>query len=124
MTREIKFRAWHLDEKKMWIEVGTDGEGSTIIDAKHMGLQYLKGKTILMQYAGFKDKNGVEGYHKDIAEGYSKWLIEWDDNEGGFYLKSMAGYDKLPLRKLKEMRIVGNEYENPELLKESPDDKT
>ena len=51
-------------------------------------------------------------------------MIEWDDNEGGFYLKSMVGYDKLPLRKLKEMRIVGNEYENPELVEERQDAKT
>lgn len=73
----------------------------------------------VMQYTGLKDKNGKEGYFCDIASNqrYSTyWVIEWDDIEARYYLKSLAGYDPLPLRLIKEMVIIGNIYENPELL--------
>jgi hypothetical protein len=35
---------------------------------------------ILMQYAGLKDKNGKDGYCKDLVQmGPFLFIIEWDD---------------------------------------------
>jgi len=109
--RELKFRAFDKEERNfMYFDV-TDGL-KTECDDTYIRLN-VRG---IDQYIGLKDKNGKEGYHNDIAEGLGRWLIEWDDNEGGFYLKSLIGYEKLPLRKLKKMNIIGNIWANPELF--------
>jgi uncharacterized phage protein (TIGR01671 family) len=74
---------------------------------------------IFMQYTGLKDKNGVEIYEGDIicmADGpvYTVW---W--NAGGFGIKNVND-DAVQVGSLvKGFRIsevIGNIYENPELL--------
>ena len=108
--REIKFRAWSKLNKQMYPDnlctfaINPDGKVSQTWGIYTHDL-------VLMQYTGLKDKNGVEAFHKDIVEGHSRWLIEWDENEGNYYLKSLVGYDKFPLRKLTGMSIIGNIYE-------------
>ena len=74
------------------------------------------------QYTGLKDKNGKEGYHKDIVDfkhtrstGY--WIVEWNDSEAKYVLRSEM-YGEIPLRKIKEAVIIGNIYENKEPLNE------
>jgi len=116
--REIEFRAWDKRTKQMFLvrEMFWLVGGLQVDDGATTQRGFAPKDFDIMQYTGLKDKNGKEGYHKDIAKGYGYWTIEWDDNEGGFYLKSLLGFDRLPARKLKEMVIIGNGYENPELL--------
>ena len=121
--REIKFRAW--DGEKMShskVEYFDDMVG---LRFEHFDIDCEK--PTLMQYTGFKDKNGKEIYEGDIlsgdfyfggtgwfdtVEGYYKLeneVVEFEDGSfraGGSYL-SYVGYD---------IKIVGNIYENPELL--------
>lgn len=95
MTREIKFRAWDDEEKmirKSWTRIAPE---------ETRGL-------VLMQYTGLKDKNGKEIYEGDILE------IEKIDGKvrgtagmGTAYSDYWAGV----------LEIIGNIYENPELLK-------
>ncbi|WP_314392164.1 YopX family protein [Leptotrichia shahii] len=130
--REIKFRAWLKEDKKM-VNVET-------MDFTDKSIQYLKKSEIinayilrresdddveLMQYTGLKDKNGKEIYEGDILffrDENMKYIVVWQD--AAFIIKSIE------IRKYSEKmcwlddteiccEIVGNIYENKKLLEEN-----
>lgn len=123
MTRELKFRAWHPAEKKMWSDVGVDDCGNAILDTRNRGLQYLKGESVVMQYTGLKDKNGKEIYEGDVlaTPGEANAVVIFV--KGSFCGKEINGWDPMnavfPLAGIitLDIEIVGNIYENPELVK-------
>ena len=104
--REIKFRVWDKKENEFTISL----------------LQYLPDGSlkaepsgILMQYTGLKDKNGREIYEGDrvkfsCIDFAAVATIEFKD---GAFRESHYGYG---LPKSHYMEIIGNIYENPELL--------
>lgn len=130
--REIKFRAWLKEDKKM---VNVEA-----MDFTDKSIQYLKRSEIinayilrregfddveLMQYTGLKDKNGTEIYEKDIVScNKYKNIVVFFEN-GCFkvrYPKNdttniICTLDTF-LEKYK-CKISGNIYENPELLEEN-----
>ena len=75
----------------------------------------------LMQYIWLKDKSGIEIYEGDIVDvNGTIYVCQWDECYMGFGffsgpVTSLGGYS------YPEMQIVGNIYENPELLEESND---
>lgn len=130
--REIKFRAWDKIEKR-WTDiehlwVNCDGTIETIIDNNENHYNILKENYIvLMQYIGLKDKNGKEICEGDILvvcnlhDGDDDvWIqptgpaipfvIEWDESEKGFYLPARVRYAPY------DYEVIGNIYDNPELL--------
>ena len=128
--REIKFRAWHPEEQKMWEDIGVCG-GDALLDTRHMGLQPLKGATMLMQYTGLKDKNGVEIYEGDVVKELCPYWAGKDDfywvgkvvyvlNPLGFIYEweTTRGVDsrRLELRNYRNLEVIGNIYQNKELL--------
>ena len=127
--REIKFRAW-LKEKKEMIDNARP-------DFFCKQLHYLRGNSAggqdvlgvstedieLMEYTGLKDKNGKEIYEGDIlfesfGEKYYKVVFENGsfraEFEGDFEEHSFDLIDVVA----QGCEIVGNIYENPELLGE------
>ena len=130
--KEIKFRAWLKEEKKM-VNVET-------IDFTDKSIQYLEKNEFinaylsrrmifddveLMQYTGLKDKNDKEIYEGDILffrDENMKYVIVWQDT--AFIIKSIE------IRKYSEKmhwlddteiccEIIGNIYENKNLLEEN-----
>ncbi len=134
--REIKFRAWDKDEKKM-LEVGMLGinfarshrsemqDGSWSVGTMDSGL-------VLMQYTGLKDKNGKEIYEGDILAYWDNSLDSWDTYRCDDYDQRTPPvilecvYEGLAfVFKSKEdsrsfvdewCEVIGNQHENPELL--------
>jgi uncharacterized phage protein (TIGR01671 family) len=147
MQREIKFRAWVKLERQMlyrgifdrnWYATPKNDEG---------GCHCVRGihpddrnELILMQYTGLKDRSGKEIYEGDII----RYNYHHDDNDTdfigeviydirkfdkgeldsfhvGFILKGIdidKSYWYTDMPNLKDTEVIGNIYENPELLKE------
>jgi hypothetical protein len=103
--REIKFRAWHKDLKEMFYNCLVNGSCWWNEDT-HYGGEH----DTLMQYTGLKDCNGKEIYEGDICRS--------DDIEAPIkYLLGAFWFGAVLLLEPKEIEIIGNIYENPELLK-------
>jgi len=120
MNREIKFRAWGDGEMQTEFEISSLG----VVGITDMFESYCSCPTwILMQFTGLHDKNGKEIYEGDIVKYqvpkyedgdliYTNRTIVGDVyfNCGMYWFGSL--HSILPTR----MEIIGNIYENPELL--------
>ena len=124
LMREIKFRAWSEDTREM-IQVAR-------LDIKEETIHYENGiksinreqelgfwwkPYILMQYTGLKDKNGVCIYEGDIVRYFKNELAVIVYQNGGVDIRSLSWRECEPLqRRLGEIEVIGNIYENKDLL--------
>ena len=126
--REIKFRAWDKENEYMYYDVGLHPLNcKSCMTISSEGLYYNNSKPEhnheLMQYTGLKDKNGKEIYENDIIKrnNGNKYIVEWNKEHSKFELfriKDRYPVDFMELSAWKEqVEIIGNIYENPELLK-------
>ena len=121
MQREIKFRAWVKEDSEMKGYMITHDSPelnySELIDTHNEN-----GNTILMQYTGLTDKNGKEIYEGDVLEFPFEMGIVYVINDGfRFAIKSFGSqtieYESEEV--LKQTKIIGNIYENPEFIQSS-----
>ncbi len=110
--REIKFRLWDKKEKKFYYfdlrKIGGQEYGWLVFDGKN----YLDYVNPLMQYTGLKDKNRVEIYEGDIVKTEFGILQTTITASGVWY-----GDYKVTEVKDNEVEVIGNIYEDKELLK-------
>lgn len=118
-NREIKFRVWDKEDKKMLYydtnivpDITLNG---VLIDEKRSNMSYL---FILMQYTGLKDKNGKKIFEGDIVREKVInveiiWQVKWEFNQWIFKNKYNARRAFVP----KSIKVIGNIFENKNLLK-------
>jgi len=124
MNRAIKLRVWDKEEEYFVnIEedpdymLGFDSDGSLYVikDGSPESEKY-----ILLQYTGLKDKNGKEICEGDIMAGKVRWdnkpfVVRWGEYSGNHSVGQIVGFE-LPDKHLYPWEVIGNIYENPELL--------
>lgn len=132
MSRDIKFRVWSKTINKMWYPkfalfesgcVYSKKENYELLDEAMNGMSSLNEDNVIMQYTGLKDKNGKEIYEGDILLCESRkpyLLVEWDQEELTYRAKEKLntayGYKLSSFNIFGYFEVVGNIYENPELL--------
>ena len=130
--REIKFEAWDIDFKKMWIVLSLTREEQTpfMLVRESIGSESCARPSKLLkirQYTERKDKNGKEIYEEDLLRHkYEKGIavVKFGEGYQGEPADGMYPYwgwyaDGWPERYAfdgKDVEVIGNIYENPDLL--------
>lgn len=110
--REIKFRAWSKKYKIFcWNGRAMTLQDLAIIEHSPEVVDEL----VYLQYTGLNDKYGKEVYEGDIlASGYRKGDVEF--YRGIYVVREMNGQGLLSQYLKADFEVIGNIYENPELL--------
>ena len=121
MNDRFKFRIWHKPTKTM--EYNGLWTGYPNIQKKMSDNNF-----IIMQCTGITDKNGKLIYEGDVLKIHTVWehrpyyyaIVKWQRNrykfqkiEKGVFLGDIA-----PLKHFANSEVIGNIYENPELLED------
>ena len=139
--REIKFRAYRyprefannqkIEGKMLYAEMESE---KNYLAQSHTGLMFYEYKediSNVMQFTGLKDKNGKESFFDDlvILKGSEKvFRIMQDDfgipcfvGDGGSLIIDFK--DWFSKMRKDDFEIVGNIYENPELITKGENDE-
>jgi uncharacterized phage protein (TIGR01671 family) len=129
MSREIKFRAWHTRKKAMMF-FELDELNDSMITKVEDGW-YLE-DCELMQFTGYKDRDGKDIYDGDILQDWRGVRQEAFSFVDAYHV--LSGWTLRPIKEpdallggfavthpswLQVVEVIGNRYEHPELLEVS-----
>jgi len=114
--RIIKFKWWDKQDKNFI-------DNYKIRDDYEINDAFLSDSIVPLQFTGLLDRNGVEIYEFDYVEylyedenrvDNEKCVVEWDDELAGFrpFIQGIKWRCDI-----KDIKVIGNIYENPELIK-------
>ena len=130
MKREIKFKAWHKEEKILCDVTNLNSDGAFLVGVKKGKDSYTEKYVVyapedgrfclneeieLLQYTGLKDKNGVEIYEGYIVE------YEFETDYGPVLHRDTVEYYAGAFYPICEMpmslfEFIGIIYKNPKML--------
>ena len=129
--REIQFRGWHVAHQCMFSAAEMAADQLTLLptgqfinvsgDSTRLSQIFPADQFIPLQYTGLKDKNGKEIYEGDLIVHNSR---NGDKPHPVIYHTALAAFCgdyglKYPLQEteLAEIEVIGNIYENKDLIK-------
>ena len=127
MSKETKFRAWLKNQKQM-VKVNAIFFGLELVEIEKKDKVYT-GQHFedieLLQYTGLKDKNGVEVFEGDILEQFGIRRVVKREMSCGSCCSQVIGFGASGelhtdfIRFDEEFEVIGNIYENKELLEDA-----
>jgi uncharacterized phage protein (TIGR01671 family) len=121
---QIKFRKWDSENKEMI-------DGDSLAFEEYLPISQQLTQEGIMQFTGLKDRDGKEIYEGDIIEmdcgcdseygcshGSYRSFVRWNSESASFGLAESDGKygEEFDASYEDEYQIIGNIYENPELL--------
>lgn len=128
-----KFRAWDSAKKEMFKDTFAITESGQVVVVEQESVAsspdyVFVDHLVIMQSTGLKDKNGKEVFEGDILafetdDEVINVNVFWDEEHALFMFESKKYNEQEPLAELVEnntypFEIIGNIYENPELLED------
>ena len=129
--KTIKFRAYSEAKKEMhFFDINEAGKGQHYFPGHWYCTKcgsYCDPTDLSdsMLITSLKDRTGQEIYKEDIvrwqkALGDATWKVDWDNKYAGFVLTLVYApfheFPKLNICRVTEMEVIGNIWENPELI--------
>ncbi len=145
MNREIEFRGWHIKQKKMYSPEEMAQDQLTLlptgqfinVSGKSTNLSkiFTYDEFLPLQFTGLLDKNGKKIFEGDVVEMLDEWIDHYtlysnhqiEFGSGTFRLENgvplLDCLDEESNFEKCDFEIVGNIYENPNLILEERDKK-
>jgi len=125
-----KFRAWHkelgrmMSISDMWFNVDSLGEIGLNDAVMNDYITVSPDEIELMQTTGLCDKEGTEVFEGDILHHQIQteytFIVKYDKEKGRWYGDGLSRTYRIDIAKrfLPYYKVIGNIYENQEILKE------
>lgn len=128
-----KYRAWDSAKKEMFKDTFSITESGQVVVVEQEDVMcppdyVFVDNLVIMQSTGLKDKNDKEIFEGDILacktdDEVINLNVFWDEEHALFMFESKKYNEQEPLAELVEnntypFEIIGNVYENPELLED------